>query len=821
MIKYFFFSCRNKYILIATFLLFSFGVEGQIVKMPQTGNIIGRIITNNGEPVARVTITLKFLKKVVLSDNDGLFILNEIDTGKHAVIITYVGYKKEERTFTVTANQTTHLNITLSETTRNLDEIIVNSRRNLNERTLSSAKSPIANMDLPQTVGSISSTVISDQQATRVGDVIKNVSGVSLTQTRLGVNETYTARGYSIGITGGAGSILKNGLVTNIAGMPEAATLESVEVMKGSTAMLYGNVSGGLIVNLVTKKPKFEYGGDIKMQMGSYQQYKPILDLYGPITKNLAFRVVGTYENDKSFRDVVKTKRIYLNPSLLYKLGNKTTLLIQGEYLDAKLTPDFGTGALDSGRVLATNIPISRFLNVLWAYNNVKQNSGSFNINHTFNENWQLTFAGSIQKTDVDSYGAGLPNVVSKTGDWNRTLARAHSIEKDFTTQLNLNGKFSTGKVSHQVLFGADFTRVITLTDAFKITSNGTVITTSDKINILDPGMYIMRNDIPDATVTTSTTAPSNRTGIYMQDFVSITKKIKALAALRWSSQQTFQTNIFSVTPQTNTPGATATASNKAFSPKLAIVYQPVKTTSLFASYSNNFTINTGTDIYARLLKPSIIDQYELGIKNSLFNNALSANFSIYRIINSSLAQQAEFKADGTLNSDVTVKELKGQTTSDGLELDLNGTLSKNFYFLAGYGYNNMRFTKTSGAKGSNINGEQVVINPHHTANATAFYTFTKTTLRGLKLGISGFYTGDRLAGYNNTVGQTQLGSRLLPLKSFTTVDVSAGYGIGKLSLQGRVSNIFNTRNYLVHDNYSITPITPRQLTITIGYRFK
>jgi iron complex outermembrane receptor protein len=214
----------------------------------------------------------------------------------------------------------------------------------------------------------------------------------------------------------------------------------------------------------------------------------------------------------------------------LYKSGKKTTILVQGEYLNAQLTPDFGIGALDSGRVLPTTIPISRFHNVLWAYNNVKQGSGSFTIEHKLNEDWQLSFAGSAQKTDVDSYGAGLPNVVSKTGDWNRTLARAHSIEKDITTQLNVNGKFVTGNIIHQLLFGTDFTRVATRTDAFRITSNGTVVTTYDKINILDPSLYTRRNDIPDAAVTTATTAPSNRVGIYTQDFISLTKKIKVLA---------------------------------------------------------------------------------------------------------------------------------------------------------------------------------------------------------------------------------------------------------------------------------------------------
>jgi iron complex outermembrane recepter protein len=801
------------------FTVLFFYMAGLQVANAQTGNIQGRITTSDGQPAAGVTITLKDTKKGTVSDNDGSFTLTKTVAGQHVMIISLVGLKIEQRTFTIIVNQTLHLDVTLSEDAKKLDEVIINSTRNLNDRVVSSAKLPIANMELPQAVGFISSTVISDQQAIRVGDVIKNISGVSLTQTRLGVNETYTARGYSIGITGGAGSILKNGLVTNIAGMPEAATLESIEVMKGSTAMLYGNVSGGLIVNLVTKKPKFEYGGDIKMQWGSFQQYKPIVDLYGPITKNLAFRIVGTYENDKSFRDVVKTKRTYINPSLLYKLGKKTTVLVQGDYLNARLVPDFGIGSLDSGRVLPSTIPISRFLNVLWAYNNVKQSSGSFNITHTLNDHWKLIFDASLQKTDVDSYGAGLPNVVSKTGDWNRTLARAHSIENDFTTQVNLNGNFTTGKIIHQAIFGTDFTRVMTQTDAFKITSNGAVVTTYDKINILDPTLFTPRNDIPDAAIATTTTAPSNRAGVYAQDYISLTKKIKVLAGVRWSYQETVQTKIFTAATQITSSGTAATAYNNAFSPKLALVYEPSKITSWFASYSNNFTINTGTDIFGQLLKPSIVDQYELGIKNNFFNDKLSANLSVYSIVNSNLAQQAEFKADGTLNSDATVKELKGQTTSNGLELDLNGTLSKNFYFIAGYGYNDMRFTKSSGAKGSNIKGERVVINPNQTANVTAFYTFTKTSLHGLKLGISGFYTGNRLGGYNNTVGQTQLGSRLLPLTGFATCDLSAGYGFGNFSFQGKVSNVFNTLNYLVHDNYSITPVTPRQLTVSIGYK--
>jgi len=87
-------------------------------------------------------------------------------------------------------------------------------------------------------------------------------------------------------------------------------------------------------------------------------------------------------------------------------------------------------------------------------------------------------------------------------------------------------------------------------------------------------------------------------------------------------------------------------------------------------------------------------------------------------------------------------------------------------------------------------------------------------------LGASSFYTGFRYAGYNNTVGQTQQYNRLLPVGGFATVDLSAGYTYKKLSLLASVTNVTNTMNYLVHDNYSVTPIPPTQFLTTLSYKF-
>ncbi|GAB4018387.1 TonB-dependent siderophore receptor [Spirosoma koreense] len=786
--------------------------------LAQTHGIISGVVkTNDGNPASFVNVSLKEVRKGTVTAEDGSYQLRGINPGTYTLQVTFVGLRTQEQSVTVKAGQTTRTDFSLLENTSQLSEVEVTG----NSQSVTLGKAGIAPLDLPQMTGVVSNVVIANQQASRLGDVLKNVSGVSLTQQRGGVAETFSARGYSIGIAGAGGSIFKNGVVSNTMGFPEASTLESIEVLKGSSALLYGNVSGGLIINMVTKKPKFDFGGEVSMRVGSFGLYKPIVDVYGPLAKNLAFRVVGTYENAKSYRDVVKTDRLYVNPSLLYKLGQKTTILLQGDYLKSNLTPDNGVGSLNQNQdAILPDVPRSRFINTPWAYNNVEQKSGSVNIDHSFNSNWKLTVIGSAQGTNVTAYGASVPNnTVSATGDWSRTLSRTLTSENDYTGQVNLNGRFNTGPIGHQVLVGSDVVGIVSNSTSFTV-DYGAGKTAYDKINILNPNLYEARTDIPGATGTARTTSPSVRNGIYVQDLISLTNTIKLLAGVRWSQQKTVQTTILNLLTQVETRGAAETKMDAAFSPKVALMYQPTKNTSIFGSYSNNFTINTGLDIYGQILKPSIVDQFEVGVKNELFNGRITANVGAYHIVNSDFAQMAPFKADGTPNADANVKEFTGQTTSDGLEIDLTGNLSKNVYFITGYGYNYMRYTKTSLVKGSPIEGERLTNNPAHTANATIFYTFDLPQLRGLKLGASAFYTGNRYGGNNNQYGQTPAFSRLIPLTGFTTIDLSAGYGFRNISILAKVSNITNELNYLIHDRYSIMPIPPRQFVTTVSYRF-
>ncbi len=807
---------HQKSLLLLLLLLFTLIAKAQ----SPIGKIAGSVKTADHKPAANVTILLKELNKATTTGAVGNYSFQNIIPGTYTIKYSHVGMQSGEKQVIVSARKTIAANFNLTETASQLIEVTINSKKNLDNTTVTLGKAAISALDLPQSSGVVGSRLIKDQQINRLGDALKNISGVSLTQTRGGVSESFSARGYTIGVAGAAGSIFRNGVLTNSAGFPDASTLESIEVLKGSSALLYGNVSGGLIINLVTKKPKYDFGGEVAMRYGSYNDYKPMVDVYGPISKNAAFRLIGTYENSGSYRDQVKSKQTNISPSLLFNLGKKTTLLVEGNYLKSDLTPDNGIGTLNNGRYIP-DVPRSQFINTNWAYSNLEQETGSATLNHRFNDNWNLNAIGSLQGTSVSSFGSGLPNNVGADGTWNRGLARAKTYEGDYTGQVNLNGKFKTGSIKHQILAGTDFAEVLNVTRNFAISGIAAAQTVYDKINIVDQDKLIPRTDVPNSTDTLRTKSPSYRFGYYAQDLICITDKFKVLTGVRYSIQKTEQTYIENLKTGLHSRGTAATKFDKAFSPKLAFIYQPVKTTSVYASYSNNFITNSSyTDIYGATLKPSTVNQYEAGVKNNLFNGKLAANFSVYRIINSDLAIQAPLDRNGNPNPVATIRAFSGQTTSDGFDVDINGTISKNFYFITGYGYNYMRYTKTGSTTGSYTIGERLVNNPAHTFNGSMFYTFDLPALRGIKLGASAFYTGSRFGGYNNTINQTQKYSRLIPLSSFTTVDLSAGYAYKRFSLLGKVSNIGNTLNYLIHDNYSITPIAPRQFLTTLSHKF-
>ncbi|MEZ0609404.1 TonB-dependent siderophore receptor [Fibrella sp. WM1] len=766
----------------------------------QRGSVHGRIVTQDGQPAAYVSITIKGTAKGTTTSDDGSYHLRHLAPGEHTLVVSFVGLQTQEQTITVTAGQTAQLDLTLTETARQLGEVQVKGYKSTNQVPVAVGKVAIKPMDLPQSVAVVERDVLDRQQTLRLSDVLANTNGVYISGSTGGFQEEISARGFAFG----SSNTFKNGVRFNNGVMPEVSSLERVEVLKGSSAILFGNVAAGGILNLVTKKPRFEAGGQVSMRVGSFGFYKPSFDVYGGLTQNIAVRLNGTYENSRSFRDDVRGERIYLNPSILAKIGARTDLLLEADYLRDKRTLDFGIGAINYA---IPDVPRNRFLGTAWGYNEVKQTGVTATLTHRLTDQWQVRATGGLQDFSSDQFGTTRPNASSQfiktNGDWQRGIQRTQVDEKYYIGQIDLTGQFSTGTIKHTLLIGADADQYRTNTTAFN------PLAKYDTINVFNPAKYRLRTDVPTLTARQLTQAPIDRAGVYVQDLIALTNKLKMLAGVRWSYQQTSST----VTTLNDNKATTTTNFDDAFTPRFGLVYQPRETTALFVSYANSFALNTGVDVAGNALPPSFINQYEAGIKNDLFNGLLSANATVYQIKNSNLAQTSLENG----NTNANIKELAGEVTSRGVEVDVKSKTIRGFSFLAGYSYNETRYTQSN----TYIVGSLLRYNPNHTANASLFYTLQRPGFgQGLQLGFTAFYVGERQAGRSTRVTVANDTYRLIELPAYTQLNASVGYVRARYAIRANVTNLLNQLSYNVHDDNSINPIAPRQVSATLSWNW-
>ena len=730
----------------------------------------------------------------------------------------------------------------ISDTLRvqQIEDINMHKTGNPNTARPISSKSNLSIMENPQPISIVTHEIIEQQQAKQLSDVLQNVNGLYITSSRGNSQDSFGGRGFILGND----NIFKNGARVNSGVFPEVSGLERVEVLKGANAMLYGNTAAGGIINMITKKPRFNFGGSIGLNGGSWNSYKPTVDFYGPLSDKIAFRLNGAYEYADSFRDVVTSSKYYFNPSFLVNLGEKSQLIVEADYLKNDFTPDFGLGSItnkDLSYSLNDSVGRNVFFGTDWQYQNVQQASTNITFNHQFNTNWTFNAVASYQNYTKDYFSAEriqweFATPTATRLSWKRPFNKTYNEQNFGSGQININGEINTGKINHKLLFGADADYNQADSYAYKLGSTNNVLYLDDPSTWGNVAM-------PTSTLNNRNRINTRRIGVYAQDFISLTKEIKVIAGLRWSyieNMATINTNFITNVKSITNNSAT---SDQALSPKLGIVYMPNDNLSVFATYTNSFVPNAGetssqlgalnttgtpAEVLARTqnlskegIKPTTVDQYEIGVKKNLWNNTLAVNLSVYQIENNNTYQSYWYQnaAGAIVTPDSNLKEYAGKVRSRGVELDITGNPTANLSIIGGVSYNNSVYFDTP--ENGYVEKQRLVRTPETTANASVFYKFTNH-VKGLKIGAGAYYMGNRLGGWNDSKS-TDISrngvSRAFAIKDYVTVNASVGYEWDKFSIQGKVGNLFDTENYNVHENYSVNPITPRNYYVTVTYK--
>ncbi|WP_228413489.1 TonB-dependent siderophore receptor [Chryseobacterium sp. CH21] len=213
----------------------------------------------------------------------------------------------------------------LSTVVQTVEVIGRKSKDYTSDYSFAATKIAMKNKDLPLTLNTITKELITDRQAFQLGDVMKNINGVSPSS----YYNQYNIRGIS---QNEEGQII-NGMRTRqyYFLQPMTSNIERVEVFKGPASITMSSVDPGGTINMVTKKPLSNPRHEISLSGGSFETYRVTTDLTGPLNKSktLLYRFNGTYQNAWSFRDHVKNSGILISPSITFIPNEKTSVNVE------------------------------------------------------------------------------------------------------------------------------------------------------------------------------------------------------------------------------------------------------------------------------------------------------------------------------------------------------------------------------------------------------------------------------------------------------------------------------------------------------------
>lgn len=652
-------------------------------------------------------------------------------------------------------------------------------------------------METPIAIQVVPRAVLQDQQSVQVGDAIKNVSGVFQGLTFGGFAEQFMIRGFNTNF---------NNYLDGFAWPASRLTLanaERVEVVKGAAANLYGRIQPGGMINVVTKRPQATPYYAFEQQFGSWDLYRTTLDATGAVNADasLLYRLNFEYLDKQSFRDFGFTDRIFLAPSITWKIGERTQLDVDFMYSDEDTLEDYGVVASPTTR-RPIDIPISRYLG---EPTTDKSNTTLYNtavtLSHAFTDNWKARARFNYLRRDVLDLQTFPPpfGLNEQTGELQRFFYGANAASDTYYGLVDINGRFVTWGAEHQVTVGWEHYNSESILD--------TVFANANAINIYNPQYQpadvaqIWADSIRDGARFIQDGRGSNSNGIYVQDQITLFDKLHLLGGGRYDW-------ITDVSGSSAVSFADAAANrtkinNDRFSPRFGILYQPWPWLSVYGNYSESLgSANGAIDAGGKLLQPEIGEQYEAGFKTSFFEERLTSNVAFYHLTKKNMAV-------GVLGSPFSVAI--GEARSQGVEIDITGRVTDGLSLIATYAYTDAAILKGDDA------GKRLWNVPRNAGSLWLKYDLQEEALRGLSVGAGVYLQGQKEGNIANT----------FQLPGYGRIDTLLRYQLpvakSKLTMQFNIENLLDHRYYTSSSAFNsnfVNPGAPRTFMGSVKVEF-
>ncbi len=679
---------------------------------------------------------------------------------------------------------------------KNLSQVTVVANRNSDSYHAGDASAGALGtrsvLDTPFSIDAVTAELLQNQHALDINDAFKTDPAVTPLETGYaGESSGIAVRGLPVDLLNG---YKMDGLsIPNWGSDMPLEPFRQIELLKGPGGFMYGFGQPGGILNFVSKQPTPQPYAGFTLGYVSDGVFKEAVDLGGTFggRGGWGYRINLAHEEGDTFVDGGHIKRdaasLALTKDIAADLHWHFNSIYQdrdaqGAYYGIILGQDFGFPVAAPVRVPAPLDGDQRVSQPFTGYQT------SFRVANTgvewdISPDWSFSLDYSYARQTRDNRDSALI-LTDNQGGYTDLNYIGHSVYGYRQWQGMFSGKFETGSIGHDVVFGASWQR---LDEHYPRDFQSVVLgqgTIFDVPLLANPAVAMNR-----ATYLADTNAQRS---LFASDTLTFSPQWSALLGLRYMDYDDKTFNAGS-------PVIAARYQRSPLTPTAALIYKPIAPVSLYASYVQSLEQGGSAPQNAvnayQTFAPTVSKQFEVGAKTEF--DTWNANLALFRV-NRSLQY---------LNSD-NVFVQNGRTRYQGIDLSAQMLLAKDWTLLGGV----MLLDASNVRAAADVDGKRAYGAPRVQGNLYVEYAVPQ--IAGLVVNAGGRYVGDEAieADNSNLIG------------AYHTFDIGARYStsLGSHAITYRlgIDNLANEKYWLTSWGFILNQGTPRtvraSMTLTL-----
>jgi iron complex outermembrane receptor protein len=624
----------------------------------QRGEIAGRVVDAAGATgLDGAVVRLLNTSLATLSAGQGSFRLTGVPVGSHVLIVNRIGFAQRLERVEVRAGETVNLTVQLTPASLRLDELVVSAEKR--EENV---------QDLPYAVAVITAAQIEEKRIQSPSDLSGLVPNLMHVNTGSSGFNLVSIRG----INSATGNGQENAVAQYVDGVYQfdAANtnfqfldVDRIEVLRGPQGTLYGRGAMGGVINIVTRQPTNQRGGNVSVDVGNRGLQRYRLSYAVPLAADklflnagaLHYRHGGFFDNDFTSdrfdgrNTIAGALKLKLVPSSRWSLD-----------LDLKAERDRDRGVYP------------------WAASDTAAIARPYRVDVNLPNEERRTFGnGSLT---LKHFGA--VDLVSTSGyQVHHRQTGSEGIDVDFSPLQLVAQRFGLPGPAARGYRNDAFIQEVRLSSSRASTSPVSWLTGaffSSQKNPSDADVFLAAPVSPfqvDANVISLNDRKATSAALFGQLGYRFSRQVELSVGLRYEHQKTTGSaqNQFLVPglPPTTTPAAEAEQSSGAVTYRANLSFTPSSQVTVYGTYARGFRpggFNLAAPTQNLLtFEPEYTDNLEAGLKTTTRDGRLRAYLSAFYI---KWSDQQVSALDFTTFTGAIVNT--GKATSKGLELELS-----------------------------------------------------------------------------------------------------------------------------------------------------